>query len=188
MNGVVTLRTLVAPFACGPMWLRRAVVDATPIARVQRMKDIVDTMYERSCDIVREKREALERGDEALKLQVGEGKDIMNILRKLASRLVRELDADLRDSPREHGGVGEGEADRRGARRADFVSVEARPRSLVSALTPLEDVHPRRDGHDVQCDITAAAYPCHPPGGTREAQERDHRSTGWTRCVLRPTH
>ena len=82
LNTLSVLRILVAPFTFGPNWLRRAIVDATPLASVQYMKNIVDTMHARSCEIVAEKRAALARGDDAVKRQVGEGKDIMSILRE----------------------------------------------------------------------------------------------------------
>ncbi|KAI0666339.1 cytochrome P450 [Trametes maxima] len=59
---------------------RRRIVDATPNAYVQRMKDIVDTMHGRSVLIFNEKKEALARGDDAVKHQIGEGRDIMSIL------------------------------------------------------------------------------------------------------------
>ncbi|KAI0651533.1 cytochrome P450 [Trametes meyenii] len=59
---------------------RRRIVDATPNAYVQRMKGIVDTMHERSVLIFNEKKEALARGDDAVKHQIGEGRDIMSIL------------------------------------------------------------------------------------------------------------
>ncbi|KAI0333101.1 cytochrome P450 [Cubamyces sp. BRFM 1775] len=64
----------------GPAALRRKVVEVLPQAFVQRMRHISDALYAQSLHIVNEKRSALERGDEALKYQVGEGKDIMSVL------------------------------------------------------------------------------------------------------------
>ena len=64
----------------GPAALRRKVVEALPQAFVQRMRHISDALHAQSLRIVNEKRTALERGDEALKYQVGEGKDIMSVL------------------------------------------------------------------------------------------------------------
>ena len=52
----------------------------TPDPRVQRMKNIVDTMYKRSIEIVDGKKTLLAKGDDALLQQVGAGKDIMSIL------------------------------------------------------------------------------------------------------------
>ena len=53
---------------------------AYPFPTVLRMLEIADTMSKRSKEIVREKKLALENGDQALAHQVGEGKDIMSIL------------------------------------------------------------------------------------------------------------
>ncbi|KAI0657157.1 cytochrome P450 [Cubamyces menziesii] len=64
----------------GPASFRRKVVEMIPYGPGQRMKQISDAMYERSVRIINEKRAALERGDEALKHQIGEGKDIMSVL------------------------------------------------------------------------------------------------------------
>ena len=46
------------------------------------MIEISDAMHARSVRIINEKRAALAGGDEALKQQVGEGKDIMSVLRE----------------------------------------------------------------------------------------------------------
>ncbi len=66
----------------GPAAFRRRIVEALPINNIQRLKDISDIMYERSVLIYNEKKAALEKGDDALKHQVGEGRDIMSILRE----------------------------------------------------------------------------------------------------------
>ncbi len=65
----------------GTASFRRRVVELLPNKRVQRLKDISDIMHERSVLIFNEKKAALEKGDDALKHQVGEGRDIMSILR-----------------------------------------------------------------------------------------------------------
>ena len=52
-----------------------------PAERVRRLIGISDTMSRRSVEIISERKAMLERGDEALKYEVGEGKDIMSILR-----------------------------------------------------------------------------------------------------------
>ncbi|RDX54454.1 cytochrome P450 [Lentinus brumalis] len=64
----------------GTASFRRRVVELLPNKRVQRLKDISDIMHERSVLIFNEKKAALEKGDDALKHQVGEGRDIMSIL------------------------------------------------------------------------------------------------------------
>ena len=58
------------------------VVERIPSKRVQRLKDIVDTMFQRSVDIVNQKKDAMQKGDDTLLRQVSDGKDIMSILRQ----------------------------------------------------------------------------------------------------------
>ena len=83
---VVEIESLrvVAPFIdyLGPMWFRRWLVNIFPHRGVQRMKFIVDTMYQRSKEIYEAKKALIESGDDAMLHQVGEGKDVMSILRK----------------------------------------------------------------------------------------------------------
>ena len=73
---------LLLPFAVkfGSPAFRRRVVELIPNADVQRMREISDIMHARSVLIYNQKKEALEKGDEALKHQIGEGRDIMRIL------------------------------------------------------------------------------------------------------------
>ena len=66
----------------GPAWLRRFLINFVPNQAVRKLRDITDTMDARSQEIVDGKLAALRAGDEALKQQVGEGKDIMSILCK----------------------------------------------------------------------------------------------------------
>ena len=81
MSGIALFRNLVAPFVnLGLVWFRRAIVYMIPVNQVQHLKNIVDVMHKRSADIVTEKKAALQRGDEVLTQQVGEGKDVMSIL------------------------------------------------------------------------------------------------------------
>ena len=63
-----------------PAALRRVVAEKLPHANFQRLRSIVMMMHQRSVEIFHQKRAALERGDEAMKQQLGEGKDIMSIL------------------------------------------------------------------------------------------------------------
>lgn len=62
--------------------LKRFLVACAPNAAIRELKYIVDTMDQRSHEIYYDKRRALLAGDEALKQQVGEGKDIMSVLRE----------------------------------------------------------------------------------------------------------
>ena len=60
----------------------RAVLRRFPHKEMQNMMDISDTMIRRSQEIIDQKKQALKKGDEALVHQIGEGKDIMSILRE----------------------------------------------------------------------------------------------------------
>ena len=59
----------------------RTILRRAAHADTRRMMEISDTMMRRSKEIIDEKKDALSKGDEALAHQVGEGKDIMSILR-----------------------------------------------------------------------------------------------------------
>ena len=75
---------MLSPYArfLGPAWFRRFLAERVPDPNFQRIKSIVDTMHASSQAIYEEKKAALLRGDEAILRQVGQGKDIMSILRK----------------------------------------------------------------------------------------------------------
>ena len=66
----------------GTKSFQRRVVEALPSKNVQRLKEIADVMHARSVLIFNEKKAALEKGDDALRQQVGEGRDVMSILCK----------------------------------------------------------------------------------------------------------
>ena len=66
----------------GSPWIRRRIVELFPHEGVQQLKSIIDVMHRRSVEIFEEKKRALEKGDEAVMHQIGEGKDIMSILRE----------------------------------------------------------------------------------------------------------
>ncbi len=61
---------------------RRRLVDILPIPSLQRVKDITYIMDAQSKVILDAKKAALSKGEEAVARQVGEGKDIMSILRR----------------------------------------------------------------------------------------------------------
>ncbi|KAH9933151.1 cytochrome P450 [Epithele typhae] len=65
-----------------PDWLSHALWRIFPNKNINHMMHIRDTMYRRSKEIILEKKLALERGDQALAHEVGEGKDIMSICLK----------------------------------------------------------------------------------------------------------
>ena len=72
------------PFLCtiGSPVFRRKVVELIPSQRVQRLTAIVDTIHRRSREIFEDRKRLLEEGGEAMTRQVGEGKDIISILRE----------------------------------------------------------------------------------------------------------
>ncbi|KAI0668337.1 cytochrome P450 [Trametes maxima] len=78
--GTVPRLSLPILMKIGPASFRRRAVELLPHDASQRMKQISDALHSRSLQIVNERKVALEGGDEALKQQVGEGKDIMSVL------------------------------------------------------------------------------------------------------------
>ncbi|KAI0941738.1 hypothetical protein AcW1_003543 [Taiwanofungus camphoratus] len=64
----------------GPPAFRKRLVRFIPSRRIQRLREIVDTIDRTTREVWQAKKAALERGDEAVLQQVGEGKDIMSKL------------------------------------------------------------------------------------------------------------
>ena len=60
--------------------LQRWLLDRLPHPRVQRVKDIVDTLHRCAVMVFESKKAALAAGDESVMRQIGEGRDIMSIL------------------------------------------------------------------------------------------------------------
>ena len=89
----------------GPASFRRWVVERLPYDTVQQLRRISDIMHERSVRIFNEKKEALQNGDETIKHQVGEGRDIMSILREFEClvRVISQCNLTPR-SPRKYAG------------------------------------------------------------------------------------
>ncbi|KAI0828708.1 cytochrome P450 [Trametes gibbosa] len=65
-----------------PRPLRRRIAEIIPMPGLKRLVAISDLIQTRSCEIYEEKKKALLSGDDALKHQVGEGKDLMSVLLK----------------------------------------------------------------------------------------------------------
>lgn len=63
-----------------PASWRRTVAELIPVPPLKRIMHIVDTLGTRSTEIFQAKKKALLAGDEALKEQVGEGKDLISVL------------------------------------------------------------------------------------------------------------
>ncbi|KAI0746721.1 cytochrome P450 [Daedaleopsis nitida] len=80
VKSIIVRLTLPLVSRIGTASFRRRVVEMIPNANVQRLREISDVMHQRSVLIYNEKKAALEKGDEALKHQIGEGRDIMSIL------------------------------------------------------------------------------------------------------------
>ncbi|KAI0823809.1 cytochrome P450 [Trametes gibbosa] len=81
-----------------PDWALMKLLRLIPHGDVQRMVGISDTLVGRSLEIIKEKKSALLKGDDALVHQVGEGKDIMSLLLKanmIASDAEKHTDQEL---------------------------------------------------------------------------------------------
>ena len=78
-----SIMRLLLPYVAeiGSAAFRRRIVEMFPSKGVQRLRDIYESMHERSVLIFNEKKAALAKGHDALKHQIGEGRDIMSILR-----------------------------------------------------------------------------------------------------------
>ena len=82
LNIALLRRLLPYVVDLGTPTFRRWVVDRLPYKPAQELKSIVDIMHERSIAIYRAKKAALEAGDDSVAQQIGEGRDIMSILRE----------------------------------------------------------------------------------------------------------
>lgn len=65
----------------------RKIARVVPHPDIKRMMEISDTMAQRSIEIINEKKAALLKGDDSLVHQIGEGKDIMSLLRTLITQI-----------------------------------------------------------------------------------------------------
>ena len=68
----------------GPARFRRFLLDRVPSKPVQHMKRVSDVMHQRSLEIYNGKKAAIGRGDQETLMAVGEGKDMLSILRALS--------------------------------------------------------------------------------------------------------
>ena len=66
----------------GSSAFRRWLVKFIPNPQALKMQEITDTLWRRSTEIYQAKKLALEQGDDAVTREMGEGKDLMSILRK----------------------------------------------------------------------------------------------------------
>lgn len=72
----------------GPPALLRWLARNLPWHDLNHLAYLVDIMEETSKKIFYSKKTALEKGDDAVMLQIGEGRDIMSVLRKSAPHSV----------------------------------------------------------------------------------------------------
>lgn len=74
-------RTLVPTLSkIGTPAMRRFVARYLPDENMQKMRYIVETLSQKTREVYYQKKTALEKGDENVLHQVGEGKDILSVL------------------------------------------------------------------------------------------------------------
>ena len=69
----------------GPPSFRRWILQFSPPGAVRELTDVVNQIESSTTGILRQKKKALDAGDAAVHSQVGKGKDILSVLRKLFS-------------------------------------------------------------------------------------------------------
>ena len=76
---------LILPYVhnFGSPAFRRRVLDKLPMPKSKGLAKVVDGLQSGAELIVKEKRDALAKGDEAVQQLVSNGKDIMSVLREL---------------------------------------------------------------------------------------------------------
>ena len=65
-----------------PSSVKRLVVRYAPIASLQKFRKVVEIMNHNAQNIYNTKKTALDKGDEAVVQQIGEGKDLLSIMSK----------------------------------------------------------------------------------------------------------
>ena len=88
----------------GPAWFRKWLLDFVPDPKVQRVKRLTYMVHNRSMEIFEEKKAAIKRGDQEILHVVGEGKDVMSILRRFHLRVSSIETFSFCLSEREHDG------------------------------------------------------------------------------------
>ena len=74
-----------------PNNVKGLLANLVPNKGIREVKDSVEFAWKKSNEIYHEKCRALLAGDAALKQQVGEGKDIMSILRESSFTFLRDI-------------------------------------------------------------------------------------------------
>ena len=67
-------------FKIGTPAIRKVVAQHLPTKNMREMKRLVDTMHDKCSEIYHSKKVALQKNDDAVTAQMGEGKDILSIL------------------------------------------------------------------------------------------------------------
>lgn len=81
-----------------PSSVRTFIMNITPWKTLHDVRDMVNYMHDLSVEIYKEKRRALEEGDEAVVKQIGKGKDLLSIMSEylwFIEHLKRGLNTDL---------------------------------------------------------------------------------------------
>ena len=76
-------RNYLLPFLSkiGSPKFQRRVIDLLPWKELHEFRDIVDVLHNTAVEIIESKKKAMAAGDDAVLDQVGQGKDIISILR-----------------------------------------------------------------------------------------------------------
>lgn len=85
-----------------PVKVRTLIMNITPWKALHEVRDMVNYMHEISVEIYHEKKRALEEGDEAVVRQIGQGKDLLSILREYSCLISRTLSFRVRYAVREN--------------------------------------------------------------------------------------
>ncbi|KAF9526760.1 cytochrome P450 [Crepidotus variabilis] len=82
VGGIQLFRVYMLPIVMkiGTPKFRRVLLEWTPSKALQEAREIADLMHDTSAKVYQSKKKALAEGDEALKDQIAEGKDLISIL------------------------------------------------------------------------------------------------------------
>lgn len=85
-------RNYLLPFLTkiGSPKFRRFVIDILPWKELRELRDVVDVLHNTAVEIIESKKKALAEGNDAIMRQVGQGKDIISILRASPSDLLND--------------------------------------------------------------------------------------------------
>ena len=120
LDAIVFIRQLAPLFDGAPEWIRSIALKVFSVdPRVQELAETIRTLDKRSKEIYADKKRALAKGDVEMVKQVGQGKDIISILRTLAHNHLASTSHGSSFSARERSGGREGQTT---GRRGRFAS------------------------------------------------------------------